>query len=232
LFINGHEPIATSGNWFVKGYEPIAASGDLFIETSGNIAEASGFVTMFVNGFQEKPPLACPILDPTASIQIPDSLIRIYQSRIDALINQLGKNVYLEFDPIRDPCPNCKYDTIRKRSTGIYIIGGPRPFQRGRQCPYCKGRGFTETPVNKCIKCLIKWNPKDAENFGISVSNKKGIVRLKTFLTESDDLTRAKTILPNHDIIGQMQLRARLIRGPIPVGLREDRYCISFWELM
>jgi len=174
----------------------------------------------------------CPILDPTASIQISDTLIGIYQSRIDALINQLGKNVYLEFDPIRAPCPNCEYDTIRKRSTGIYVIGGPRPFARGRKCPYCKGRGFTETAVERCIKCLLKWNPADAKDFGISVANTKGIVRLKTYLTEADDLMKAKTILANHDIAGQLKLRARLVRGPIPVGLREDRYCISFWELL
>jgi len=170
------------------------------------------------------------------SLNISDALIGIYQSRIDALINQLGKNVYLEFDPIRESCPNCEYDTLRNRSTGIYLVGGPQPFARGRQCPYCKGKGFTETAVNKCIKCLIKWNPpvsqNDIENFGISVSKIKGIVRLKTFLTEADDLSRAKTVIVNHDTVDQMTLRMRLIQGPSPVGLREDRYCISFWELI
>ncbi len=164
--------------------------------------------------------------------EISSELIAIYQSRIDALINQLGKNVYLEFDPIREPCPNCTYDTKDNRSTGIYKPGGPRSFGRGRKCPYCKGHGLIETPVNKCIKCLIKWNPKDAKNFGIAISKHGGIVRFKTFLTEADDLIKAKTVLTNHDIVKQLQLRMRLIRGPIPVGLQEDRYCISFWELM
>jgi len=149
-----------------------------------------------------------------------------------ALINQLGKNVHLEFDPIKTPCPNCTFDTVRNRSTGIYIPGGPREFKRGRKCPWCKGRGLLETSVTKCIKCLIKWNPSDAINFGISVNQKKGIVRLKTFLSEADDLSRANTIISNFDIAGQMKLRVKLIQGPIPVGLREDRYCISFWELV
>lgn len=192
----------------------------------------SGSLGLFVNGLEPKPALACPALDATASIQIKDSLITIYQQRIDALINQLGKNVHLEFDPIRSPCPNCEYDTIRKRSTGIYRIGGPRPFTRGRKCPYCKGRGFEETAVTKCIKCLIKWNPVDAEHFGVAISQRKGIVRLKTYLTEADDLARAKTVIVNYDIVSQMKLRVKLIQGPIPVGLREDRYCISFWELI
>ena len=196
------------------------------------MASYSGTINFFINGLEPKPALACPTLDATASIQIKDSLIRIYQSRIDALINQLGKNVYLEFDPIRQPCPNCTHDTIRKRSTGIYKVGGPIPFTRGRKCPYCKGRGFTETSVNKCIKCLIKWNPEDANNYGLAVERRKGVVRLKTYLTEADDLARAKIVIVNHDIVGQMKLRVKLIQGPIPVGLREDRYCISFWELI
>lgn len=216
---------------FIHGHETINTSGDLFVSGSG-ITPYSGNVNLFINGVQPKPALACPTLDVTAAIQIKDSLITTYQVHIDALINQLGKNVYLEFDPIFSPCPNCTYDTIRKRSTGIYIPGGPRPFKRGRRCPYCKGKGLLETAVNKCIKCLIQWNPSDVVNFGISVSQKKGIVRLKTYLTEADDLARARTVIVNHDIVGQMKLRVKLIQGPIPVGLREDRYCISFWELI
>ncbi len=187
---------------------------------------------LFINGIELKPSTSCPQLDPTASIQVKDNLIRIYQSRIDALINQLGTNVHLEFNPIKTPCPNCTFDNIRKRSTGIYIPGGPRPFSRGRQCPWCKGRGFEETPVQKCIKCLAKWNPQDAADFGISVSKRKGVVRLKTFLTEADDLIRANTVIAEADIVSQLKLRVKLIKGPIPVGLREDRYCISFWELL
>jgi hypothetical protein len=79
---------------------------------------------------------------------------------------------------------------------------------------------------------LTKWNPKDAENFGIAVSQRKGIVRLKTYLTEADDLARARVVFVNHDIASSINLEIKLIQGPNPVGLREDRYCISFWELI
>lgn len=231
LFINGHLNNTTSSDLYIAGLITKSKSIYLFIDGIHHMTY-SGSRNLFVNGYEPKPTLACPILDPTASIQITDKLIGVFQDNIDALINQLGKNVYLEFDPIRDPCPNCTYDTVRKRSTGIYIPGGPRPFARGRRCPYCKGKGFIETSVNKCIKCLIQWNPSDAKNFGISISQKSGIVKFKTFLTEADDLIRARTVIANHDIAGQMKLRVKLIQGPIPVGLREDRYCISFWELI
>jgi len=246
IFIEGSETLNDSLSMYVSGSVNMS-SGDLnlylcggsFAFASENLfisgpfsTSVSGTCDLIVNGIVPIPGVSCPILDSTASIQIKSSLIQIYQSRIDALINQLGKNVYLEFDPIIEPCPNCEFDTIRHRSKGIYIVGGPVPFERGRRCPYCKGNGLLETPVNKCIKCLLKWNPRDAENHGISLSQGKGIVRLKTYLTNADDLSRARTALVNHDIVDQMKLKVKLLEGPIPVGLREDRYCISFWELL
>ncbi len=189
-------------------------------------------IVLCINGVVPQPALACPLLDPTASIQISDELIGIYQSRIDALINQLGKNILLEFAKIKVQCPNCEFDTMRGRSTGIWIPGGPRPFARGRRCPWCKGNGFEERDNNKCIKALLKWTPRDAVNYGITLSDHKDVVRIKTFLTELDDLVRAETVIANHDIADIAGLRVKLLRSPIPVGLREDRYCISFWELL
>jgi len=194
------------------------------------MASYSGSVNCFINGVVPKPSLSCPTLDPTASIQITDTLIGIYQSRIDAVINQLGKSVLLEFDPIRAPCPNCEFDKIRNRSLGIYIPGGPRPFVRGRRCPWCKGRGFVETPVRKCIRCLIRWNAKDAIDYGISVERNRNIVRFKTHLANFDDLVRAKFAISNYAIQNLVKLRVKRIKEPVITGLREDRYCISFWE--
>lgn len=229
LFISNIGIASGNHDLYMAGNESFSNNITLYINSEGVIPQ-SGNINLFINGIEPREAVSCPTLDPTASIQIPNTLITIYQSRIDALINQLGKNVYLEFDPIRDSCPNCEFDSIRRRSTGVYKIGGPRPFARGRQCPYCKGRGLTETPVNKCIKCLIKWIPEDAENYGVSIAQSKDIVRFKAFLTDADDLTRARTAIANHDIVDQAVMRVKLVQGPIPVGLREDRYCISFWE--
>ena len=195
------------------------------------MASISNNISLFINGLIPQEAMSCPILDTTAAIQISDTLIDIYQSRIDAVINQLGKSVLLEFDPIQEPCINCEFEMIRGRSRGIYKAGGPRPFVRGRQCPYCKGRGFTETSVQKCIRCLIKWNPRDAENYGISLNGRNDVVRLKTYLYNYDELTRAIYAIPDYAIIDQIKSKVRLIQSPIIVGLQESRYCISFWEL-
>lgn len=214
----------------------ITTSNLNLVTTGSGIIPFSGLLGLCVNGVVAKtfdpanPP--CPPLDPLASIQISNELIGIYQSRIDALINQLGKNILLEFDKIKIPCPNCLFDTMRGRSRGIFRTGGPRPFARGRVCPWCKGKGFEESDNNKCIKALLKWNPKEAANYGLTISDSRGVVRIKTFLTEFDDLRRAVTVVANHDMDSIAKLRVKLVKGPIPVGLREDRYCISFWELL
>lgn len=220
----------------INSLDSISNNLDLITFGSGIIPFSGLLFPLCINGMVVKtfdpadPP--CPPLDPLASIQISNELIGIYQSRIDALINQLGKNIILEFEKIKVRCPNCKFDTMRGRSTGIHIPGGPRPFARGRRCPWCKGNGFEEVDNNKCIKALLKWNPKDAINYGITLSDHKDVVRIKTFLTELDDLVRSKTVVANADITNIAILRVKLLQSPIPVGLREDRYCISFWELL
>jgi hypothetical protein len=185
-----------------------------------------------MGGYIPKPGGSCPVLDPTASIQIDSSLIAIYQSRIDALINQLGVNIHLEYEPVISPCDNCGYDSQRDRSTGVYKLGGPIPFPRGRKCPKCKGEGVLKIANTRCIKCLVKWNPRDCHKYGVSVADPSAIVRTKGMLADAPAIMRASTAIINADIEDEMRLRVRRLRGPIPVGLREDRYAITFWELV
>jgi len=238
LFNNNINLIMTYPSFYISdldlnigGYDIDNNNINLFISNNFTIF-TSGYPHLFIKGLSQPNNIACPILDPAASIQISDELIDIYQSRIDALINQIGKNVLLEFDPIIQPCTNCELDTVRKKSTGIYKIGGPIPFDRGRKCPYCKGYGILQMSVTKCIKCLIKWNPREIEDYGIDVENAIDIVRLKTFLTDADDLIRARTTIVNYDIQDQLHLRTILIKGPMINGLRESRYLVTFWQLI
>lgn len=187
---------------------------------------------LIIFGVEPKDGSACPTLDPNASIQISPTLIGIYQSRIDAMINQLGKNMLLEFAPVEVPCPNCEFDAVAKRSTGIYKAGGPTPFDRGRRCPHCSGAGTLKTQETRCVKCLTKWNPDDYRKHGVAVEDPNSIVRTKGFLTDAPYFAKSQTAIVNHDISNILKTRVRRLRGPIPVGLREDRYCITFWQLV
>jgi len=214
---------------FLKVETEITSNTSLFLKV---ISEITSNTILSIHGSPIPLDTSCPALDPTASIQISSNLVDIFQDNIDALINQLGKNVILEFTPNRTACINCINDPVSDRSTGIFIQGGPRPFARGQQCPWCKGRGFLLTPVTECIKGLIKWQPRDAQKYGISLSDFQGIVRLKTFLKFGDDIIRAQSAIMDNDIIGQLKMRVKLIRGPYGIGLRESRYIVTFWELV
>jgi hypothetical protein len=79
---------------------------------------------------------------------------------------------------------------------------------------------------------LIAWNPVETARFGISMFNGKDVAKLKTYLTELHYLVKAKTIVVNSDTSTQLLLRAKLLQSPYPVGLREDNYCVTFWELI
>lgn len=231
LFIPGFA--STSGNisLLISGPIPQQNQLNLFIDGSG-IIPINNSITLLIVGITGLPPVICPELDPNASIQIRNELIQIYQGRIDALINQLGKNITLQFDDQIDECPNCLVDYVRGRSRGIYKSGGPRPFSRGRICPWCKGSGLLRTNREMCIKGLIAWDSRDAIDYGINVARYKAIVRIKTFLSTLSDLMRARFAIIDIDKSNLVNLKTQLIRSPFPVGLREDRYCISFWELV
>lgn len=228
LFIVAKDNINNNLNLFIGGRDSINTSLELFISNTVFIEN----IPLIIKGSNPPPQISCPALDPTASIQISADLIKIYQDRIDSLINQLGKNVFLIFDPIIEPCTNCTFDVVGNRSTGIYKAGGPTPFPRGQKCPYCKGKGFLERENVKCLKALIKWAPKEFSNYQISVQKNEGVVRLKTFLTDAPDIIKAKEAIIDHDIEKTFKLRVRLIKGPTPVGLREDRYCVSYFQLV
>lgn len=229
VFTHGHALSGGTSDLSLTGHDLATGSTPCIVQ--GASGPCSGLVPLLIAGYTQKPS-SCPILDPLASIQIGDDLIQIYQARIDALINQLGKNVLLEYDPIVTPCPNCYLDTEGRRSTGVYKPGGPTLFPRGQKCPHCKGTGTVEEQVTKCIKCLLKWNPSDYMSYGVSVVDPKGIVRTKGYLTDAAAIERASTAIVNYGIQATMRLRVRRLRGPIPVGLRADRYCITFWELI
>lgn len=241
--VSGSCDLVTGVESRVSGFVPLVLSGwgrwsgsiDAYV--SGPQLATSGAITLLVHGTTAEPvdPSACPTLDPLAAIQIPSELVEIYQSRIDALINQLGKNMTLYFEPVVSSCPNClvEMNGDAPRSRGIYKTGGPRPFARGQRCPVCNGRGaVTTTPTTRCVRVLTRWNPKDLTDYGISVGDKKGIVRIKSFLSDAPAMIQAKYAIVNRDVANVVKLKVQLLRGPYPQGLRDDRYAITFWEVI
>ncbi len=146
-------------------------------------------------------------------------IVKIYQENIDSLIENMGKEVVLYFEPKITNVNDQFYDPVR---------GGDekRPSYKGNSSKVSP----TILQATKIIKALTKLNPSDYETFGLVIKNPQGIVRLKTYISDVPDLKRCKYIIPNIDVKDIIGARYQLLRDPVPQGLQQDRYAISFWE--
>lgn len=144
-----------------------------------------------------------------------DSLVPLYQDAIDQLINALGKNILVVFKPTVVSTTDAVQDDLRGE---------------GVKSPSFKGAGPTVAANVSTIIGLIKYNPADYIKYFGPIEKGQNIVRIKTFLTNLDDLTRAQYVIPSYDARKYVQAKYKLLREPIPIGLQEDRYCVTFWE--
>lgn len=138
-------------------------------------------------------------------------LVTIYQQEIDSLINVMGKEVVLHFAERIENVNDEFDDPVRTESTRM-------PSYKGTT----ENPAPTVTHTTRSIKALVRVSPSDYETFGIKVKQPQEIMRLKTFLTDVPDLKRCSYVVYDG--------KYRMLREPTPVGLKEDRYAISFWE--
>ena len=159
-------------------------------------------------------------------INIPDSLMTDFNMAIDALIDWAGRTVILNMPPIETECTNCEIINIggKKRSSGRYKAGGPEPFTSGI-CPVCRGSGIINTVRNVSFKSLVRWNPDEYMDIAKSVHETDTIVEMKTYRTNESNIKKAQ-----YAIIDSK--RCKRVKDPVPRGLRESRYCVTFWQVV
>jgi hypothetical protein len=145
------------------------------------------------------------------------SLRQVYNTEIDALINQLGKDCLLYFE-----------DTIVFSDTAFSDDIRPGAIRK----PVAKSPSSAPLVTNntRTVRALIQYNPSDFKHFDLKVDKPEGIVRLKTFLTDVPDILKCKYMIPSINSKNYVEARYRLLREPIPKGLQLDRYAVSFWE--
>lgn len=141
-------------------------------------------------------------------------LIPSYQDAIDNIIDQLGKYVKFIYPPTVSSITDSSQDVIRDDS----------------RYPDFKGEAPTVTENSEEIKCLIKWNPKELSDYGVNVAGGTNTIRLKTYLVHAPKLYKAEFMIPNIDSEAFVNQKFKMVIAPIPVGLGEDRYCISYWK--
>ena len=176
-------------------------------------------------GIPIDPPVARPAL-----FVIPSTVIEIFEREIDGLITDLGRDIKLIYDPSVVVCINCQFDPIGNKSNNRFRPGGPISFPDGSRCPYCNGSGRTEEENSEIIKALVSWDAKDYIDFGISIQNPNAVVRTKTLLKLVPKIQRAKEAIVDYRINDILKLKCRKLRDPIPTGLKNSRYAITWWQ--
>ena len=84
-----------------------------------------------------------------------------FKKSIKNLVNGLSREVVVYSKDLRSECPNCYYDKVNDRSSGVCKVssGEPYYFVTGR-CPVCYGKGVITTSRKRTIKGLVIWNPQ------------------------------------------------------------------------
>lgn len=142
-------------------------------------------------------------------------LVPEYEKGIDSIIEAMGKDCRLIFDAkIVNPTES-SIDPLRD--------GSRRPlYQNDAPIPI-------EEPETKIIRALITHGPSDYRSFGLKVEEPQDVIKIKTYITYLPDLKRCRYLIPDINVEAYTGAKYRLIREPIPRGLKNNRYCISWW---
>jgi hypothetical protein len=84
-----------------------------------------------------------------------------WNQSMSRLIDGLGRNIIVYLPDRRLECPNCYYDKVHDKSSGIPKVGPSSStyFTVGR-CPVCSGRGVRVVSRKRCIEGMVIWNPQ------------------------------------------------------------------------
>lgn len=163
---------------------------------------------------------------PTAGFYVDDNLVNLFQTTMNQLRSDLGRNITIYLAPTASGCPNCGIGP-GGTSNGIYDASNPygagrynRPFPTGGICPVCRGTHEILTTNTAIHKALIGRAPKDIDfdKLGIEPTN---VYVTKTGLDSWHNIIHAKKAV----IDGEHCVR---LRDPIKTGLR-DLFSVRCW---
>lgn len=147
-----------------------------------------------------------------------------WQQSMDRLIDGLGRRIVVYLPEKRSECPNCYYDKIHDKSSGIAKVDSSSStyFTVGR-CPVCFGKGVRVVARKRCIEGIVIWNPDNRNNnlaFNVAGFEGATIVEIKTDVCHLDVIKEAKYIV----IDG---LKCVLAGSPILRGVGDKSVLIS-----
>ncbi len=145
----------------------------------------------------------------------------------DNVRDALGREIVVYLPDTRRECPNCYYDKVHDKSSGIpkVLPESPNYFTVGR-CPVCKGKGVLVSVRKKCIHGIVVWNPQ-SNNLGFSEAGFDGetLVEIKVDECYLDLLKEAKYVLVDG-------VKCKLSNPPIVRGLGGKNVLIGYFVTM
>lgn len=165
------------------------------------------------------------------SLLTPD-VLNVAKLAFDSLIYTLGKTCRLFITPKTLRCINCIYDPINKRSSNIYLTGGPYPFPEGSQCPLCGGKGIIVEEAYDDVILLIQEDVSKFQKIG-SLNFPDGSIQTKGFITDLPKIQRCNYMLKHVDLSSILPQKYKLSGEPIcPGNIVKSRYFVCLWERM
>jgi len=146
------------------------------------------------------------------------------------VIDGLGRRIIVYLPDRRSECPNCYYDKVHDKSSGIAKVDSNSPtyFTYGR-CPVCADKGVITTSIKKCIEGMVVWNPQGnaTNNLTFSEAGMEGAtsVEIKTDVCYLDIIKQSK-----HVVIDGV--RCKLSNPPIIRGIGGQSILIAYFITM
>jgi len=125
-------------------------------------------------------------------------------------------------------CPNCIYDSMLKKSSGIYKSGGPINFARGNLCPFCRGSGQSGSQQTLTIDMAILWEYKYWIIKPVNIENPEGFVQSICHKNYHKDIIRCIDMTVTNTNINSPIFS--LYAEPTPAGLGDQNYIITQWK--
>lgn len=162
-----------------------------------------------------------------------DSVKGIITNALDDLITELGKNCRLVYPSKMERCENCCFDPIGKKSTNIWLNGGPIPFQN-TSCPMCDGSGHIAIPQSEITKFLCAFTPKSffAPVPNLDLKSPFSIVQTKGFIDpDLAKVRRAQHMVCQVPLEGIISKKYELASDPADVAnIIQNRYFVATWK--
>lgn len=126
-------------------------------------------------------------------------------------------------------CNNCIYSALGGRSSRIYKIGGPNPFNNG-VCPVCGGQGKIYFSSTTSLYLMTIFNKRDW-----IITNPNAVdINLQTMslISTFDDIQRCSFLTIDDSKYAKYN-GVRFIRdgSPVPCGFDDNNFIITSWKL-